>query len=81
MAEVKAAASDPKPATKSDIFAPGSCAQVGEHRCRVIAVTLRESVFVYQVIWWSGSERRIDNVSACELSPVAESKFWTITPA
>ena len=59
-------------------FAPGSCALLGDLPCRVIAVTLREAVFVYQVTWRSGSERRLDSVSACELTAVADSTFLTI---
>lgn len=72
---------DPTPNPKAlRMFAPGSPAEVGAAGlpCRVIAVTLREGVFVYQVSWWASHERRIDSVSACELTPVAASKFWTI---
>lgn len=74
------AMSAPPSAKTIRLFAPGSPAEVGVAAlpCRVISVNLREGVFVYQISWWSGAERRTDSVSGCELTAVADSKFWTI---
>lgn len=63
------------------IIAPGSCVKCGEHPARIIAVTMREGVFVYQVSWWNGADRRIDSLSECELTPTADTKFLVITNA
>lgn len=60
------------------IFAPGSCVKCGDHSARIVSVNLRESVFVYQVSWWVGGERRVDTISACELTAVDETKYWTL---
>ena len=71
--------SEPQPASKSlRCFAPGSPVMWGDVPCRIIAVTLREGVFVYQVGWCVEKERRMDSFSPCELTATAESKFWTV---
>jgi hypothetical protein len=75
---------DDKPATDSSvdgpktmrIMAPGSCVKCGDIPAKIISVTLRDGgLWVYQVAWWAGNERRIEGVGECELTATDETKF------
>ena len=77
MAEPKSVSE--KPALK--IIAPGSCVKCGDVPARVIASVLRDGLFVYQISWWIGTERRTESVSGCELTPTDETKYLLVAPA
>lgn len=63
---------------KKRIFAPGSPVKCGINNGFITTVSLREDFIGYQVSWWIGPEKRLDNFSPCELTAVPTSTYMSI---
>lgn len=61
------------------IVCPGSEVQCGPNTGKIVAVTLREGFVGYQVAWWDGQVRRMDNFSECEVVATKNTKYMTLS--